>query len=110
MYTNYEVKQNIRKEIVFYIVTIGNKADAIGQDVIKRLLMKGSKYLSNRRIKWTKFESFQCNQYSFLVSDDEHMKATQQEIRKILYNEYSNSVKLLTENRRTWYIINQIKY
>lgn len=110
MYTNYEVKQNIRKEIVFYIVTIGNKADAIGQDVIKRLLMKGSKYLSNRRIKWTRFGSFQCNQYSFLVSDDEHMKATQQEIRKILYNEYSNSVKLLTENRRTWYIINQIKY
>ena len=51
MYTNYEVKQNIRKEIVFYIVTIGNKADSIGQNVIKRLFMKGSKYLSNRRIK-----------------------------------------------------------
>lgn len=110
MYTNYEVKQNIRKEIVFYIVTIGNKADSIGQDVIKRLFMKGSKYLSNRRIKRTKFGNFQCNQYSFLVSDGEHLKATQQEIRKILYNEYSNSVKLLTENRRTWYIINQIRY
>lgn len=110
MYTNYEETQNIRKEVVFYIVTIGNKADAIGQDVIKRLFMKGSKYLSNLRIRRTKFGNFQCNQYSFLVADDEHLKVTQKEIRKILYNEYTNNVKLLTENRRTWYIINQIKY
>lgn len=110
MYTNYKDKQNSRKEIVFYIVTIGNKADAVGQDVIRRLFMKGSRYLSNRRVKRSKFGNFQCNQYSFLVADDEHLKITQQEIRKILFNEYTEDVKLLTENRKTWYIINKIKY
>lgn len=105
-YSNYdEFKKPERKEkYIMYFTSIGAFADEKLNQMFTRL------YLHNPRIRRTKYGNLNATKYSFEFKNELAMEMVKRNILNMFRLEFHDGIKLLTENKKNWYIINDIIY